>query len=100
MWEAEQLAPFAAGGSKSARLVTTRVPELLAGRGAAVRVDQMSPEQARALLTAGLPELDPWVTQGLLAVTGRWPLLLRLVNTILADYGRVRLMCRHRQWYC
>jgi hypothetical protein len=89
VWEAEQLAPFTVGGRRCARLVTTRVPELLAGRDAAVRVDQMSREQAGALLTDGLPQLDEAVTQGLLAATGRWPLLLRLVNTILADYGRL-----------
>jgi hypothetical protein len=52
-----------------------------------VRVDQMSPEQARALLTSGLPQLDPAVADGLLAVTGRWPLLLRLVNKVLANYA-------------
>jgi len=89
VWAPEQLAPFAEGGKRCARLVTTRVPQLLAGRGTAVRVDQMSPEQAQALLTSGLPSLDPAVVQGLLAVTGRWPLLLRLVSTILADYARV-----------
>ena len=92
VWEPEQLAPFTEGGKRCARLVTTRVPELLAGRGTAVRVDQMSPEQARALLTSGLPPLDPAVV-GLLAVTGRWPLLLRLVNKILADYARVARGC-------
>jgi hypothetical protein len=69
--------------------VTTRVPELLAGRGVAVRVDQMSPQQAQALLMFGLPPLDSAVVQGLLTVTGRWSLLLRLVNKILADYARV-----------
>ena len=89
VWEPEQLAPFAEGGKRCARLVTTRMPELLAGRGVAVPVDQMSPEQARALLTAGLPPLDEKVVQGLLAVTGRWPLLLRLVNKILADYAQM-----------
>ena len=89
VWEAGQLAPFTAGGKRCARLVTTRVPDLVAGMGTAVRVDQMSDGQARAVLQAGLPRLDPAVTDGLLAVTGRWPLLLRLVNTILADYGRV-----------
>ena len=41
------------------------------------------------LLTSGLPALDPAVAEGLLAVTGRWPLLLRLVNKILADYARM-----------
>ena len=90
VWDAEQqLAPFTMGGKKCARLVTTRVPELLVGRGTAVRVDQMTEEQARAVLTAGLPPLDEPVAAGLLSVTGRWPLLLRLVNKVLADYARV-----------
>ena len=31
----------------------------------------------------------PRWSQGLLAVTGRWPLLLRLVSKILADYAQV-----------
>ncbi len=89
VWDAEQLTPFTQGGKACARLVTTRVPQLLAGRGTAVRVDQMSEEQARALLTSGLPPLDEAVVDGLLAVTGRWPLLLRLVSQILADYAQV-----------
>jgi WD40 repeat protein len=89
VWAAEQLAPFTEGGRGCARLVTTRVPELLAGRGTAVRVDQMTREQARALLTSGLPPLDEAVVAGLLAVTGRWPLLVRLVSQILADYAQV-----------
>ena len=89
VWEPEQLSPFTEGSKRCARLVATRVPGLLAGRGTAVRVDQMSPEQARALLTSGLPQLDPAVADGLLAVTGRWPLLLRLVNKVLANYAQV-----------
>jgi WD40 repeat protein len=89
VWTPEQLVPFVEGGKRCARLVTTRVPELLAGRGVRVRVDQMSPEQARTLLMSGLQQLDAATAQGLLAVTGRWPLLLRLVNKILVDYARV-----------
>jgi WD40 repeat protein len=89
VWAPEQLAPFAEGGKRCRRLVTTRVPELLSGRGVAVPVDQMTSQQAQALLTSGLPELDSVVVQGLLGVTGRWPLLLRLVNKILADYARM-----------
>jgi hypothetical protein len=69
--------------------VTTRVPGLLTGRGTAVPVDQMTPDQARELLTDGLPPLEADVVDGLLAVTGRWPLLLRLVSQILADYAQV-----------
>ena len=89
VWEPEQLTPFTQGGRHCARLVTTRVSGLLAGRGPAVLVDQMSDAQARALLTAGLPPLEEAVVTGLLAVTGRWPLLLRLVNKILATYARM-----------
>jgi WD40 repeat protein len=85
VWEADQLAPFTAGGRNCARLVTTRVPGLIGGQAVAVRVDQMSPEQAERLLTDGLPPLNPLVVRDLLAVTGRWPLLLRLVNKILDD---------------
>ena len=77
---AEQLAPFLKGGRRCTRLVTTRMPALLAGRGEAVPVDEMSLEQARQLLTQGLPQMAPTVEGGLLAATGRWPLLLRLVN--------------------
>ena len=89
VWDPEQLAPFTEGGTRCARLVTTRVPELLAGRGTAVPVDQMLPEQAQALLTSGLPPLNSALVEGLLAVTGRWPLLLRLVRQVLADYAAV-----------
>ena len=89
VWDTDQLAPFTQGGRGSARLVTTRAPELLAEHGQAVEVGQMSPDQARALLTSGLPQLDPAVAEGLLVATGRWPLLLRLVNKILADYALV-----------
>jgi WD40 repeat protein len=85
VWEAEQLAPFTSGARRCARLVTTRVPGLLGARTQAVLVDQMSVEQARKLLMAELPPLDQMIAGGLLAVTGRWPLLLRLVNKILAN---------------
>lgn len=88
VWGPGQLAPFMVGGKRCARLVTTRVPGLLAGRGVEVRVDQMSPVQARVLLLSGLPPLDPVLVAGLLAVTGRWPLLMGLVNKILANAAR------------
>ncbi len=50
----------------------------------------MSETQARALLLAGLPPLPAAVAAGLLEKTGRWPLLLRLVNKILADQARLQ----------
>jgi len=88
VWELGQLSPFIAGGRRCARLVTTRDPGLLGGRGVAVRVDQMSPQQALVLLTSGLPQLDAGLVSELLAMTGRWPLLLRLANKILTNAAR------------
>lgn len=84
VWYAEQEAAFPVGG-RCARLVTTRVPSLVAGQCVPIRVDQVSPEQARTLLTAGLPPLPDGVLSALVAETGRWPLLVRLVNKLLVD---------------
>src|ERR1039458_4020071 len=89
VWSQDQLAVFPVAG-RCARLVTTRIPSLTAGAAVPVRVDQMSLTQARALLGAGLPPLPPAVTAGLVEETGRWPLLLRLVNKILADQAKLQ----------
>ena len=88
VWSEEQLAAFPVAG-RCARLVTTRIPSLAAGASVPVKVDQMSETQARALLSAGLPPLPAAVAAGLLEETGRWPLLLRLVNKILADQAQL-----------
>jgi len=53
-----------------------------------VEVDQMTTDQALTLLTAGLPPVAPAVVAELLALTGRWALLLRLVNKILRSAAR------------
>jgi WD40 repeat protein len=79
MWFDEQLEAFPVAG-RCIRLVTTRKPSLVAGQAVPVRVDQMSAEEARRVLTADLPGLSPALVEGLLRETGRWPLLLRLTN--------------------
>ncbi len=84
VWEAEQLAPFLIGGSRCVRLVTTRRLESLPRGVQRIRVDEMSEEQARAVLTWELPPLSGETVRGLLAATGRWPLLLRLTNRVIA----------------
>jgi NB-ARC domain/WD domain, G-beta repeat len=83
IWTEQQLAVFPTAG-KCARLVTTRIPSLTAGTAVPVRVDQMTGNQAHALLMHGLPPLPPAVITGLLKQTGQWPLLLRLASKILA----------------
>jgi WD40 repeat protein len=90
VWFEDQLAAFPVAG-RCVRLVTTRLPSLLAGQAVPVKVDQMSLEQARRVLTADLPaSLPPGLLGALLRKTGRWPLLLRLVNRALLDQARSR----------
>jgi len=89
VWSQEQLAAFPVGG-RCARLVTTRIPSLAGEASVPVQVDQMSEAQAQALLLTGLPSLPATVTRGLLQETGRWALLLRLVNKVLADQARLQ----------
>ncbi|WP_221889177.1 NB-ARC domain-containing protein [Streptomyces sp. WAC05374] len=84
VWEAEQLAPFLMGGRRCVRLVTTRRPESLPRGARRIRVDALSEEQARTVLTWELPPLPGETVRGLLAATGRWPLLLRLTNRVIA----------------
>jgi hypothetical protein len=90
VWFEDQVAAFPVGG-RSARLVTTRNPSLVARSSVPVKVDQMSVAQARAVLLADLPQLPPPVVDGLVNETGRWPLLLRLINKILVDQARLQL---------
>lgn len=84
VWDQDQLDPFLIGGRKCVRLVTTRIPGILPMGSARVRVDAMSHEQARTLVTWGLPALPRVVVEQLLKATGRWPLLLRLTNRLIA----------------
>ncbi|MFD0373482.1 NB-ARC domain-containing protein [Streptomyces sp. NPDC127114] len=83
VWDAEQLDPFLRGGARCVRLVTTRVPGALPSGTDRVRVDEMSPDQARAVLTWELPQLPEPLLRDLLEATGRWALLLRLTNRLI-----------------
>ncbi|NUT51300.1 MAG: hypothetical protein HOV94_28965 [Saccharothrix sp.] len=84
VWYLAQEAAFPVAGRGTARLITTRIPSLVE-KAIPVRVDEVTDEQAVAILTAGLPPLSRDVTARLLAATGRWPLLLRLANKVLVD---------------
>ncbi|MEU3622775.1 NB-ARC domain-containing protein [Amycolatopsis coloradensis] len=84
VWHVEQELAFPVGG-RCVRLITTRIPSLVGGESIPVPVDQVTQDQARLLLTAGMPALPSAVVRDLVAETGRWPLLLRLVNKVLSD---------------
>ncbi|MGW1364980.1 NB-ARC domain-containing protein [Streptomyces chartreusis] len=85
VWEPQQLAPFLLGGRQCVRMVTTRRPALLPPATDRVRVDEMTTPQAKAVLTWQLPALPPKTVAELLEATGRWALLLRLTNRLMAN---------------
>ncbi len=86
VWSATQVEPFMIGGSAAVRLFTTRIRGVLPESAEMVRVDEMDRGEAEQLLTAGLVGVPSGVMAGLLAVTGRWPVLLALVNgAVTAD---------------
>ncbi|WP_327250452.1 NB-ARC domain-containing protein [Streptomyces sp. NBC_01244] len=84
VWEAEQLAPFLQGASRTCvRLVTTRNPGVLPPGSRPITVDRMSSQQALAVLTHGL-DLPESISRALVDATGRWALLLRMANQRLS----------------
>jgi WD40 repeat protein len=85
VWTEAQVEPFLVGGSATVRLFTTRVRGVLPSSAELVRVDEMNRSEATELLTAGVGEVPSGVVEGLLAVTGRWPVLLSLVNGAVRD---------------
>jgi hypothetical protein len=85
VWTAAQLEPFTAAGRPWRLLVTTRRPVVLADVAARrIKVDAMPGPVARQLLTRDLPVMDARRERELLELTGRWPLLLNLLNHRLA----------------
>ncbi|MBC7274815.1 MAG: hypothetical protein H5T76_39955, partial [Streptomyces sp.] len=86
VWEPEQLEPFLRGAQEQCvRLVTTRKPAVLPPHACRIVVDRMSFEQAHAVLTHQLdPGLPAPLAAALVKATGRWALLLRLVNQLIA----------------
>ena len=90
VWSEGHLRAFTDGAPLTARLVTTRNPEL--PREAAVRivVDKMTAGEALALLQRGLPApgRDEDAALAKLATEGlrNWPILIGIVNGILSRY--------------
>ncbi|MGW2625814.1 NB-ARC domain-containing protein [Micromonospora taraxaci] len=83
VWEETALGPFMMGGERCTRLITTRIPTVIPDGANFVRVDQMEQRESVEVLTAGLPDMPSPERRRLLELTGRWPLLLALVNAQL-----------------
>jgi hypothetical protein len=83
IWTEWQLRPFRFGGRCCTRLVTSRVPDLLPSAVLHITVDAMSGQQAAQLVSDGVDGLPADLMYQLATATGRWPVLLSLVNGVL-----------------
>ena len=85
VWDAAHLRPFMQGGSRCARVITTRVLDAVPTGASRVDVDAMRQDEALALVAHGLTDgFDPGL-RDLAARLGEWPLLLKLANAALRD---------------
>ena len=85
VWFSDQLAPFMIGGANSRRLVTTRNRNVLPRGAKSFLVDAMQDDQATKLLTMGLGKLPLGIIIKLMDITGRWPVLLGLINASILE---------------
>jgi cellulose biosynthesis protein BcsQ len=84
VWRPEQLAPFLSDGPGCTRLVTTRIDSVLPDGAVSVLVDAMSSEEALSVLKDGLSDIGETANlNDLLLRAGRWPVLLRLINSAI-----------------
>ncbi|MFG2106507.1 NB-ARC domain-containing protein [Micromonospora chersina] len=84
VWHDEQIRPFLTGGRRCRRVVTTRFSLSALAAAKSVAVDVMAEEEAIAVLIQNLQPLPAEVTDRLLRLTGRWPLLLGIANRTIA----------------
>ena len=85
VWDANHLRPFLQGGSRCARVITTRVIDTVPVGASRVDVDAMRQDEAHALVGYGLADPLDAGLRDLAARLGEWPLLLKLANAALRD---------------
>jgi hypothetical protein len=90
VWDGIHLKPFLQGGTRCARLVTTRNEDVLPANAQSLVVDAMQPGEALQLLSYGLQTealtaTDMQALRSLVARLGEWALLLKLANGVLRE---------------
>jgi WD40 repeat protein len=83
VWHHFQLRPFLQGGPACVRLFTTRIESVLPYDALSITVDAMEQREALRLISVGIDGLPPAEAERLARLTGRWPVLLTLVNRTL-----------------
>src|SRR6476659_4079155 len=76
VWDGAHLRPFLQGGRRCARVITTRLMDVLPAGAQRVDVDAMRPSEATALLGYGLPSGCEDLLRQLAVRLGEWALLL------------------------
>ncbi|MDX2163429.1 MAG: NB-ARC domain-containing protein [bacterium] len=93
VWKPEHLKPFLEGGAKTARLITTRIDDVLPDDCQRVMVAGMERAEAAALIGYGLGEAEQRTHAAAITTLagrlGEYPLLLKLANGVLRE--RMRL---------
>lgn len=84
VWKTADARPFLRGGAACARLITTRLTEVLPD-ARRVSVEQMAPDEALGLLFArlGAVPADTHAFQALVARLGEWPLAIKLAGSVM-----------------
>jgi WD40 repeat protein len=92
VWDTSHLKPFLQGGTRCARLITTRNEDVIPANAQSLMVDAMQPGEAVQLLGVGIEGAgeisNERALRRLSARLGEWPLLLKLTNGTLRE--RVR----------
>ncbi|WP_170208453.1 NB-ARC domain-containing protein [Micromonospora pisi] len=87
VWRADQLDPFLIGGPQCQRLVLTRNAGVAPAGAARVYVNAMTADQAAQALVAGERGITAATLARLLALTGRWPVLVGLAAGTIEAYA-------------
>jgi len=85
VWDWTHLTPFMRGGTRGARLITTRLADVLPPGSKQVDVDAMRRDEAVKLVGSGLPAGCDELLRELAKRLGEWPLLLGLANRVLRN---------------
>ena len=98
VWRISQLQHFLVGGPGCVRLITTRNRGIVPDQAIMITVDAMQPSEAQRLLVNGVGNVEKSLTDELLNLTGRWPVLISLVNGALRRYVRDGDTPDHAAW--
>ena len=84
VWNIAHLRPFLVGGERCARLITTRDVDIaIKAKAQTTDVDEMRPDEARALLRSGIDGLSDMVLDALAKRLGYWALMLEIANGMM-----------------